>query len=192
MFKKFLVILSSILIVAGLFACGNNAEVEELKKQVAELKQQNEQKQEETVETTNSINSISKDYSFVLRDVYRRIKSKDEYISFYWPLIREDGILEEVPDGFNIYEKPDCKFDVNGNLWVYWYANIEDNSDYIYPRLSIYYKDGTEEVYGNDGPNYGCEHIYYSHENISNTKISIEEFEDKVSIYNNLIDSWNK
>ena len=42
MFKKFLIILSSILIVAGLFACGNNAEVEELKRQVAELKQQNE------------------------------------------------------------------------------------------------------------------------------------------------------
>ena len=32
MFKKFLVILSSILLVAGLFACRNNAEVEELKR----------------------------------------------------------------------------------------------------------------------------------------------------------------
>ena len=42
MFKKSLLIISSILIVAGLFACGNNAEVEELKRQVAELKQQNE------------------------------------------------------------------------------------------------------------------------------------------------------
>ena len=48
MFKKSLVIISSILIVAGLFACGNNAEVEELKRQVAELKQQNEEKEEVT------------------------------------------------------------------------------------------------------------------------------------------------
>lgn len=57
MFKKFLVILSSILIVAGLFACGNNAEVEELKRQVAELKQQNEYKRQNDDESRNTNNS---------------------------------------------------------------------------------------------------------------------------------------
>ena len=66
MFKKFLVILSSILLVAGLFACRNNAEVEELKRQVEELKQQAEEKKEEkseevvgTVENFNPSNDDS-------------------------------------------------------------------------------------------------------------------------------------
>ena len=37
MFKKFLVILSSILLVVGLFACRNNAEVEELKQNLIKI-----------------------------------------------------------------------------------------------------------------------------------------------------------
>lgn len=43
MLKKIQIVLSSILLVVCLIACSNNnAEVEELKRQVAELKQQNE------------------------------------------------------------------------------------------------------------------------------------------------------
>ena len=52
MSRKFVIIISSILIVAGLFACGNNAEVEELKRQVAELKEQVDEKQEETFDSS--------------------------------------------------------------------------------------------------------------------------------------------
>ena len=67
MFKKFLVILSSILIVAGLFACGNNAEVEELKKQVAELKQQNKK-----------INGDLNSSNLSMEDTQRRKSDSDE------------------------------------------------------------------------------------------------------------------
>ena len=110
MFKKSLVIISSILIVAGLFACGNNAEVEELKRQVAELKQQNEQKQEGpleetagTVENFSSRNSqeidvdetvldnvVEGEYTPLLKQIYQSIKNKTEF-RFRWPYMREDG-----------------------------------------------------------------------------------------------------
>lgn len=61
MLKKVLITVISIIVAIGLFACGNNAEVEELKKQVAELKQQQQtgQKAEETTEKT--IETVEKD-----------------------------------------------------------------------------------------------------------------------------------
>ena len=59
MLKKIQIVLSSILLVVCLIACSNNnAEVEELKRQVAELKQQNEKTNEESNSNNSSMEAI--------------------------------------------------------------------------------------------------------------------------------------
>ena len=59
MLKKIQIVLCSILLVVCLIACSNNnAEVEELKRQVAELKQQNEKTNEDSNSNNSSMEAI--------------------------------------------------------------------------------------------------------------------------------------
>lgn len=216
MFKKSLVIISSILIVAGLFACGNNAEVEELKRQVAELKQQNEQKQEGllketagTVENFNSRNSqeidvdekvldnvVEGEYTPLLKQIYQSIKNKTEF-SFVWPYMREDGTLGKSsrvisPDWIE-ESKLECKADAKGNLWMktklddYW-----EEYTGVKEKIKIYFKDGTTEEYGCgydsniDKPDY----VKISGWGNLYTDISKEEYESKIEEYYKITDIW--
>lgn len=217
MFKKFLVILSSILLVAGLFACRNNAEVEELKRQVEELKQQAEEKKEEkseevvgTVENSykNTLqeeteldknrmeSSVEGKYTSLLKKIYQSIKNKTEF-DFGWPYMWEDGKFGEAARGISpdwIEEsKLECKVDDKGNLWM----KTENGGNWEEltgekESVEILFKDGTTENYGVGYDTNNNRPFFTKQFGWGNleTEISKEEYEAKIEEYYNIIDAW--
>ena len=173
MFKKSLVIISSVLIVAGLFACGNNAEVEELKRQVAELKQQNEQKEEVTrsIDISKSENIIDKDNTedSTEKSISMNNIANDEEKDSNQNLTNEElkllGEYFDIEDtnvpsydkiSLEYYKKENKEFELSKAYYIIGYkyqlkgeeANVEDGIKYY--KQAIKYYDKSIELGNNE------------------------------------------
>ena len=174
MFKKISLFACYILVIIGLFACGNNAEVEELKRQVAELKQQAEEKEEARNDIINKSKSTqfdknsedAVDLSINSNDAENKEgKDKNESLTFeelkilgeYFD-IEDTDTLSYDKISLEYYKKENKELELNKAYYIIGYtyqlkgeeAKLEDAIKYYKQAIEYYDKSielGNNEAY---------------------------------------------